>query len=372
MNSKKILIIGLLIFIVSISGCMGNKAQESTGEEAIYVPVEVIKPVEGNISKTLTFTGEINSQESVVITPMTMSVEEALDVLVKVGEYVEKDQVLAILSGDNTIDQVENARLAYELSKSNYNAQYENYQSAVDNFEKIAVLYEAGAVSKSEYDNAKLRASFNQLDLLKDQLNQAKFAYENAASGLDDLNIVAPVNGIVSDINISKNNLVSQQNTIIVLNLENLEVIFYVPEGKIGIVKPGMEVKVLIPSIDKEVSATINWVNPKKDAFKNMYKGSLLITNKDETIYPGMKAFINLNLINDVTYLLPVDAIMLNESYYVYVVQEEKAIIKNVVIGEDDGEKIEILSGLDGSEQVIIKGQNFVKDQTIIKVVRGE
>lgn len=367
LNNKYIIV--LLLVIIILGGCSGG---EEVVAEEIYVPVETMEPIEGNISRTLTFTGEIRSEDTVMINPMIMSAEEALEVLVKVGEYVEKDQVLAVLSGDNTSDQVESARLGYELAKSSYNAQYENYNNAVENFEKIKILYEAGAVSKSEYDGAKIRASGNQLDLLRDQLNQAKFAYENASGMLDDLNITSPVNGIVSEINISKNNLVSQQNTITVLSIDNLEVVFYVPEGKIGIVKPGMNVSVNIPSIDTVVNAKVDWINPQKDPMKNMYKGSLLIDNTEGIIYPGMKAFVDLKLTNDKTYLLPIDAILLDEEYFVYVIQGDKAIMNEVVIGEDDGEVIEILSGLSGEEQVIVKGQNFVKEDTVIKVVRGQ
>lgn len=357
------------LIAVILSGC---QSEETETTETAYVPVEVMNPTEGNISKSLTFTGEIQSEEAVLITPMLMSAEEAGEVLVKVGEKVEKDQVLAILSADNTSDQVENARLAYELARSNYNAQLENYQSAVDNFEKIKVLYESGAVSKSEYDAARLRASGNQLELLRDQLNQARFAYESAAESLDDLNITAPVAGIVSDINMSENNLVSQQNTITVLSLENLEVTFYVPEGNVGTVVPDMKARIEIPSIDRTIEAVVDWVNPQKDPMKNMYKGSIRFSNPQEDIYPGMKAFVHIDLTNDKTYLLPVDAVLSGEKTYVYVVEGETAVARNVVVGEDDGEMIEILFGLDIDDQIVVKGQNFIKEESVIKVVRGQ
>ncbi|MBN2260151.1 MAG: efflux RND transporter periplasmic adaptor subunit [Clostridiales bacterium] len=363
-------IIGLILIVFVMSGCTATT--EDIIAKEVYVPVEVMQAEEGSISKTLTFTGEISSEASVVVTPMLMSAEEALQVLVKVGDYVDKDQVMAVLSADNTSDQVESSRLQYELAKSSYDAQYESYLNAVESFEKIKLLYEAGAVSKSEYDGAKLRASDSQLSLLKDQLNQAKFAYNNSLGNLDDLNLKAPVSGIISEINISENNMVSSQNTITVLNLENLEVSFYIPEGKIGTVKPGMPVTISIPSINKTFDSVVEWINPQKDAGKNMYKGNLLLKNMDEEIYPGMKAFVDVKLSNDTTYLLPVDAIMFDEEYYVYVVNQEKPLRTIVEIGEDNGEKIEILSGLTGDEFIIVKGQNFVKEDSIVKVVRGQ
>ncbi len=365
---KKIIFIVITIVLI-MSGC--SKAPEVVKEE-IYVPVEVMHAKEGNISKTLTFAGEVSSGESVMVTPMLMSAEEALEILVKVGDYVEEGQVLAVLSGDNTLDQIESSRLQYELAKSSYNSQYESYLNALDNFEKIKVLYEAGAVSKSEYDGAKLRASDNQLKLLKDQLNQAKFAYEKTLGNLEDLNLTAPVNGIVSDINISKMNLVSSQNTITILNMENLEVKFYIPEGKIDVVKSGMNVNIEIPSINTFVESTVDWINPQKDSRKNMYTGSLKLSNIDKAIYPGMKAFVNVELSNKKTFLLPVDAVLFDEVNFVYIVDQNKPIRVEVEVGDDNGEMIEIISGIGEDEFVIIKGQNFVKEDSTIKIVRGQ
>ncbi len=139
-----------------------------------------------------------------------------------------------------------------------------------------------------------------------------------------------------------------------------------------GTVVPEMEAVVEIPSIDKRVVSIVDWVNPQKDPMKNMYKGNVKIGNLAEDIYPGMKAFVHISLANDKTYLLPIDAVLTGEQTYVYITDGETATIKNVIIGDDDGEMIEILFGLDGDEQVIVKGQNFVKEESVIKVVRGQ
>ncbi|MCD6435583.1 MAG: efflux RND transporter periplasmic adaptor subunit [Clostridiales bacterium] len=366
---KKLLFIIISIILLT-SGCSAKK-QEIRAEET-YVPVEVMQPIEGNISKELTFAGEVSSEESVIVSPMLMNAEKALNILVKVGDYVERDQVLATLDDDNTSDQVESSRLQYELAKSSYNSQYESYLNVVENFEKIKVLYESGAVSKSEYDSAKLRASDNQLKLLKDQLNQAEFGYKKTLENLDELSLIAPVSGIVSDINISEKNLVSSQNTITVLNMDNLEVKFYIPEGKIDMVKPGMEVNLEIPSIGITVESTVDWVNPQKDQRKNMYVGSLKLSNVDKVIYPGMRAFVNVELTNKKIVLLPIDSVLFDEENYVYIVNQNKPERVIVNVGDDNGEMIEIVSGLSENDFVVVKGQNFIKEDSTIKVVRGQ
>jgi RND family efflux transporter MFP subunit len=352
------------------SGC--SKKIEPVNTENLYTPVEVKNPIEGNLSKTLTFTGIVSSKESVTVTPTIMGAEENVKILVKIGDYVEKNQVLAVLDNNNTAEIIESSRLQYELAKSSYDSQYETYTISKDNFKNIEELYNAGAVSESDYKNAKLRASDNQLKLLENQLNQAKFAYKNSLENLDDLNLIAPVNGIVTNINIFENNLVSSQNSISILNMENLEINFYIPESKIDIVKPGMNVNIEIPSINAFVDSTVNWINPQKNLKKNMYEGNLELNNNDKLIYPGMKSFVNIELSNSKTFLIPIDAVLFDKTHFVYVAESNKSIKKVIEVGDDNGEMIEIISGINKEDEIIIKGQTFIKDNSTIKIVRRQ
>ncbi|MCK9911812.1 hypothetical protein MXD81_21840, partial [Microbacteriaceae bacterium K1510] len=47
-----------------------------------------------------------------------------------------------------------------------------------------------------------------------------------------------------------------------------------------------------------------------------------------------------------------------NQQNYLYVVEDDKAKQVKVEVGESDGKRMEILSGLNGGEQVVVKGQN--------------
>jgi len=368
---KKIIIIIILLSIMIIfTGC--NKKTEETVIEETYVPVEVKMPESGNLSKTLTFTGTISSKDTVKVVPSIMGSEEVLDVLVKVGDYVKKDQLLIVLDNENTADQIESTRLQYELAKSSYNSQYESYLLNFDNFKDIEKLYNEGAVSESDYKAAKLRASDNQVKLLRDQLNQAKFAYEKSLENNDDLNIMAPVDGIISSINISENNLVSQNNFISIINLNDLEVKFYIPESKIALVSPQMNVNIKIPSIDTSIPSIIEWINPQKNISKNMYEGNLKLNNKHGLVFPGMKSFVDVELKNAETFLIPIDAVLFDKINYVYIVKDNKSVKTPVEIGDDNGEMIEIISGIDKESIIIVKGQTFVKENSVIKIVRRQ
>ena len=56
----------------------------------------------------------------------------------------------------------------------------------------------------------------------------------------------------------------------------------------------------------------------------------------------------------------------------VYIIEEEKAVEKEVEIGLDTGELVEIKSGIAEGDMIIIEGQHYVSDGAVVKVVRGE
>ena len=61
-----------------------------------------------------------------------------------------------------------------------------------------------------------------------------------------------------------------------------------------------------------------------------------------------------------------------DDKQVVFVVQEDKAVEKEVRTGLDTGEMIHIISGITEGDEVIVEGQQYVSDGVTVKVVRGE
>ena len=93
-----------------------------------------------------------------------------------------------------------------------------------------------------------------------------------------------------------------------------------------------------------------------------------------ENIRTGMFAKANLNT-NFKENVIAVNSESIMEDgtkSYVYVVNKDKAVKKEVEIGVDSGEYIEIISGLKDGEQVLVKGQDYVENGSRVKIIRGE
>lgn len=372
MHRKQIIVLTMLLLMLTTIGC--SQTATVTDEVKSYVAVEVARPTVGTLQQTTRFSGRVAADNSVTVTANITLPETVRRVNVEVGDRVSVDQVLVELDNAQINDQVQALKAQYDLALASYNSQAENYQSAVDNFKRIDALYQQGAVSKSEYDQAKLAASSNNLTLLKEQLDQAKLAYNQQVNNLSDLTLKSPVDGTVAEITFIKDNLATSQNYIRIVDQSNLKVLFNIPENLLARVALEQVVQLQFSALDTMFSGMISAITPSKVAGSNMYQGTVILNEQASTLKPDMTAYVIASQSDGQTLLLTIDAVLSDDSgYYVYIVgQAKQALKQSVEVGYDNGEQIEILSGLDGNQQVIVKGQNFITEDTAIKVIGGE
>lgn len=169
--------------------------------------------------------------------------------------------------------------------------------------------------------------------------------------------------------------MASAQPALAITDVSVLEVEINVTEGIINQLKQGQKVSLRIPSVSNEpIPGKIGIINPVPDPANQLYKVKIEVENEDGQIKPGMFAQVSINMEEkEQIVMIPVEALMSEEDqYYVYVVEAEKAVRKIVTVGLDNGEMVEIVSGLQVDDPLIIKGQDFVKDGEKVKVVRGD
>lgn len=304
----------------------------------------------------------------------------------------------------------ENLERTKELSK-------QKLDSAKLNLERTKQLYEAGAASKAQLEQAEQavteieksnqsqiaqteqsiselestsKTQIEQLELgiaelesgTSTQLNQAQVSYRQAQisynQALDALNntvITSPIDGVISSVNIEVGEFASNaQPSVIVVGVGTVTANINVTENVINKIKNGQEVLVDIPSASMEgVKGKINNISPVADAKTKLFAVKIYLDNKDNKIKPGMFAKVNLDTDKKENVLAVKNEAVLqvNDKYLAYIVLNGKAVEKKVKIGLDTGEYVEILSGLKEGDQVIVKGQEYVENNTKVKVVGG-
>lgn len=375
--AKKIVVLflGIILTVSLVVGC-GSKeeAVDKTKVEENYVPVEIGKIEKKTISNEIVFSGKVFADKEVMVMPKVPGKVESTNI--KVGDKVAKDQVLFTLEKDDIQDAVDNAKVALDGAKANYKLTEEKIQNAKKAFERSKELYQEGAISEAQFEQAKVAASDNSLEAAKSQLNTAQVGYDQAVEALENASVESPISGVVSAVNIEAGEFASNaQAAVTIVDMDKVYVQVDISENIINQLYKDKSVNVEIPSASQEeFVGKIDTISPTTDPRTQLYPVKIYIGNKDHTIKPGM--FVKVKVDTDIkenVNVIPSEAVLDNEGEtIVYVLSNENAKVKKVDTGLDTGTYIEIKSGISESDKVIIKGQNFVEDGTKVKVVRGE
>lgn len=429
-------IIGIIIIIavlgVIIVPRVIQKNSESNAQvEETTITVEAKAVSKGNIADFTFLTGKISANKKVDVMASAPAMVE--EVMVEVGDPIHEDDVLfkldtknlenqlkqaeaGVTSSKASIDQaklgvtsandsVRMAQIAYDLAKAGYDSGLEQYELAKENLVKYEKLYNEGIISQSEYDQIKLQASDATLVSLNKQLEQAaqsleqakrginnatvssrqasasltqaQVNYDSAKDALQDMTVEAPIDGIVSAVNIIEDGFAS--NTLPAMTIEDIDTVKVstnVTENIVNRIEKGQKVEVIIQSIrEKPFEGTITVVSPSANAQSLLYPVTIEVDNKDHIIKPGMFALIQFK-IEESQNSIVIDggAVITKENKrYVYVLNEdEAAMLVEVEVGIDTGDFIEITKGIQEGDLYLTKGMDFITEETKLRVVRGD
>lgn len=374
-------IISLILVIVLALGVLGGctkKKEKPVGAEPTKEnseAVEVVKPTSKDIIISHNLSGKLTGIEDVVIMSEVPNVKvESLKV--KLGDKVSKGDILFSLDNEDIINQVEIAQAGYNSAVKNLESTKEKIENAKVNFERMKKLYEEGAISKQQYEEAKLGASETTLEALKATVDKAKVGLDQARLTLEKAVVKAPISGYVADLNIAENEFPpAGQHAMRIVNTDRLKVEVGVSEQIINKIYKDQKVDIKVKVATDEVfEGIVTAVSPVPDTRTQVYPIEIEIENKDNLLKPGMFAEIIFDIEKKENVLaIPSDAIKeKNEKTYVYVVENDIAKEKTIKTGMDNGKYVEIIDGLDENSRVILKGQDYVEDGEKVKVVRGE
>lgn len=368
---KRLILIAILFILAAImSSCQSAQETSKVEESFIAVGIETLERSELYIENS--FSGKVFADKDVYVIPTIMA--KVMKVLVKVGDKVEKDQLLFVLDKENIQKQVDQAYSAYSATLSNYNATVERIQTAKDSYLRTKELYEAGVVSKSQLEQAELSASEKPLDAAGKGLQQSKLVYTQSLKALENAEVRAPIAGTVTSVDLEVGEMaLNSQPAVTIMDLDNVIIQISVPENIINKIFQGQKVKLIIESADIDTIAEIISVSSSVDKITNLYPVKLNIINNGK-IKAGMFAEVKINTdIRENVLSVPGNAILQKDGkYIIYTEMDGIAHEKIVETGLDTGLRLEIISGVEAGDKIITKGQNYLSDGSKVKVVRGE
>ncbi|MGE4080130.1 MAG: efflux RND transporter periplasmic adaptor subunit, partial [Reyranella sp.] len=196
--------------------------------------------------------------------------------------------------------------------------------------------------------------------------------------------IVAPLTGRIGLRNVDQGNYVTMGDATsicIIIQVQPISVIFTIPEDSLPQVrqrvKAGarLEVRVLDRAQKNELAVgALDSHDNLIDITTGMVKLRAVFDNKDDTLFPNQ--FVNVRMLVDTVkdaVVVPVAAIQRGPAgIFVFRAKADDTVeIRVVQLGATDGEKVQITSGLQLGDQVVIDGTDRLRDGAKIRRPRA-
>lgn len=322
MEKKKRIIAGVLVILIL-----------STGFYWIYQKYLI------SGSDSIEATGTIEAT-TVVINTRLAGVIKSIDV--NTGDCVEEGQVLAELTRNDLVAQVERDKLSVLKAEASLNdmlsgarvqerlgavanveiARIEEKRTA-DDLERTRALFEAGAVSQAEFERVlavseisknKLAAAKAGLSLLDEgsrpeqleasrmEVERSKAVLKASEATIEDLKMSSPLDGVVISKNFEEGEFVPLGASLLtVANLEGLWIKVYIPIDDLPKVKIGQTVSFSVSGINQIFEGTVSeiatkgeytpkTIQTKKERTNIVFGVKISISSEDGLLKPGMPA----------------------------------------------------------------------------------
>ena len=354
-GAKSAASVGAVVFL--IAGC-GQKdaAKGAPGMPPGGMPVQVTVVKDQTIPDVSEYLSVMKSRHSANINPQVEG--QIIKIFVKSGDHVSAGQPLLQidpLKQQATVSSQEASRAAQQAT----------VQLAKVSYDRAKKLSEAGVISKADYDSAEstYQAAVAQLKSLDEQVNTQKAELHYYA-------VSAPMGGTVGDIPVRVGDRVAVTTLLTTVDEPGaLEAYIYVPVDHSRALKVGLPVKLLSEAGDLLTNTSITFVSPQVDPDTQTVLAKAAVPNNDAKtrlrISQQVRAQVQWGKRQGAT--IPfLNLTRINGQYFVFVTENNgKGTVahqKQVKIGDNVGNDVEVLDGIKPGDHLIVSQTLFLQD----------
>jgi len=301
----------------------------------------------------------------------------AVDVKAFLGDSVKKGQVLAKL------DSIELGQ-----TKAQYLKSKANLEVARANYSREGRLFKKQISSEKEYLDAKAeflrseaalnkeRETLRLLGLNDEEIKSLKWRGSRQPASVFPL--IAPFTGTVVEQHIVLGEFIKPEDKpYTIADLSHLWIQLDIYENDLRWVEDGKTVDIDVNSYPGEsFKGTVTYINDILDESTRTVKARVEVLNSDGKLKPGMFATATISVPlsdSEEVIAVPGSAIVQIQDKSVVFVQEGESSFKMIVVtlGQNSGEYVEVVKGLDPGDKVVIEGGFYLKS-VLLKEELGE
>jgi membrane fusion protein (multidrug efflux system) len=311
-------------------------AQGRGGKPGAAMPpttVEAVKPTVKSLADAFKTVGSIKAGEVVTLKPEVDGKVEAI--LFEEGQTVAKGAPLF--------------RLDPNLARADVAEADANAANSSRELKRAEEMVGRKLISQADFDKARMQANVDAAKLDSTRVRLAK------------TEIHAPFAGVISLRKVSPGAYVKAGDALVdLVQLDPLKLDFSAPEALGARLAPGQAVQVMVEAFPNQVfSGKVYAIAPQVELTTRSIAMRANLPNPGLKLKPGQFAQIALEMSRkDSALLIPEQALWpQGAKQFVYVVKDGKADLREIKTGQREPGMVEVLSGIDANDLVVIAGQ---------------
>ncbi|MGM0437390.1 MAG: efflux RND transporter periplasmic adaptor subunit [Bacillota bacterium] len=257
------------------------------------------------------------------------------------------------------------------LEKAKKGAREEEVNSSLAQVKQAEAALES---ARANHEKLKAGARDEEIRASEAQVEQAEASLEQARLRLEDAVIKSPISGFVTNISTSEGQLIGQGSSLFnIVKLDPAYVRVGVSSDVLVNIKKGEKVDVeLLDYENEEREGTIENISPVRDQQSQLYTVMVKLNNDDNKLKSGMFADVHFTLnTKEEVVIIPADSVLdLDGEPYVYVVENGKAVKKDIKIGLINKNSVEVVEGISEGEEIIIQGHKSLQEGEDVEVIK--
>lgn len=364
LNELVVMPIVAFVLLFALSGCKGKVepgVSKVEREEVAGLKLETVIPVE--VDKYYETSGTVIADSVSVISSRIMGTITSMKV--KEGDKVRAGQLLLTVDDRDIREKVKAAKEGYEEAKKGLEAAKENSDLVDITYRRYKNLYDEKALTGQELDQIRTKKKVADIELAR-----AKAGVRRAEAGLREAEVnqgfgqvTSPAAGIVTDKKADAGSMAVPGSPL--MNIEDnssYRIEIRGNETLSGRIARGMDADIFIGALDRHFKGKVVEVVPSVNPASRSFVVKIHLGGRG--LRSGFYGRVSISVGKKRVLLIPADAVVeRGELTGLYTVGSDNVIKYTLIrVGKAYGGKVEVLSGLEPDDRVIVEGVDRAVD----------
>jgi RND family efflux transporter MFP subunit len=377
----------LILLLLAVGGGAWVWSQRVQAAAVRAVTLEIRSGAGAKPGAVLNASGYVTARRRATVSSKVTG--KVVDVFIEEGQAVRKGQVLARLDDSQIRAALNVARAQLEAARRGAAEDEAHLSEAQLTQSRLNQLVKEGVVGRAEVDsaNATVESLKARIALARQQVEVAESQVRARETDLTDMVVRAPFDGVAISKDAQPGEMISpvsagggftRTGIGTIVDMSSLEIEVDVSESYINRVRPGQPVEAVLDAYPEwRIPAHVITTVPSADRQKATVRVRIAFEKLDARLLPDMGVKVSFLAepapdpsdapVRPLLFMPKTAVRTVDSQSVVFVVHGDRVERRAVKLGREDGDLVEVLSGVAAGDRIVVEGPETLVDGARVK-----